>query len=150
MKPSHFVALAAVLALALGLWAAAGQFRPRGKPAESHSDAAPLADPSADMVTRAMQGVAAVPDSAEIKARWQNEVRGVELAGLDDAQREMFVRFANAGRCTCGCGYTLAGCKASDMSCEVSGNRLEALLDSIRTGKIRSAKGLRERPATKG
>lgn len=146
MKTSHLIAFAAVVALALGLWAASGRFRPLGgRPAT-----VPDGDPGADVVARAMEGVPAAVDSAEIKARWQDEVRGVELAGLDRAQRELFVRFANAGMCTCGCGYTLAGCKASDMSCEVSGARLEALLDSIRAGRIRSAKGIRERPSTQG
>ena len=92
----------------------------------------------------------AVVDSAELKTRWHDEVRGVDLAGLDGARRELFVRYANAGMCTCGCGYTLAGCKASDMSCEISGARLEALRDSIGAGWIRDAKGIRERPGRAG
>lgn len=150
MKPSHFIAVAAIVVLALGLWVAAGQFRPSGDSTAPAPGDASLADPGTGVVERAMQGVPVVVDSAEIKARWQDEVRGVELDGLDEAQRELFVRFANAGMCTCGCGYTLAGCKASDMSCEASGARLDVMLDSIRTGKIRSAKGIRERPAKAG
>ena len=150
VKPSHFIALAAVAALGLGVWAASTRFRPPARPAAPVSGAATLPDPGADVVARAMEGVAAPVDSAEIKSRWHDEVRGVEIADLDPAQRELFVRYANAGRCTCGCGYTLAGCKASDMSCEESGARLETMLDSIRTGKLRSAKGIRERPAKAG
>lgn len=85
-------------------------------------------------------------DSSVIKNRWHDEVSGLDLAGLDLRRHELFIRFANAERCTCGCGYTLAGCRASDMSCEVSGPRLAALLDSVRLGRIRSASGLRARP----
>lgn len=146
MPRSVIIGLLAVAVLALGISAAWRHFapsRPAGPPT-----GAELADPGADVIARAMRDVPVPPaDSAEIKSRWHDEVRGIELAGVSDPQRELFVRFANAERCTCGCGYTLAGCKASDMSCEVSGARLEALLDSIRTGRIRSARGLRERPA---
>jgi len=142
MKRSHAVGLVALAALALGLWAARGSFAPRGGP--------PAAEPDDDVVARAMAGVTAPVDSAEIKSRWHDEVRGVDLEGLDAAQLELLVRFANARGCTCGCGYTLAGCKASDMSCEESGARLEALRDSIRAGQLRSATGIRERPARAG
>jgi hypothetical protein len=86
-------------------------------------------------------------DSMAIKSRWLDFVHGVDLAALGEPRRGLFLRFVNAERCTCGCGYTLAGCRASDMSCDVSGPRIEALLDSVRSGKIRSARGLRERPA---
>lgn len=85
-------------------------------------------------------------DSTAIKHRWVDEVRGVDVAALDPDQRVLFVRLANARECTCGCGYTLAGCKASDMTCEVSGAALEALRDSVITGKIVVARGIRERP----
>jgi hypothetical protein len=85
-------------------------------------------------------------DSTAIKQRWVNEVRGVDVSMLDPDMRTLFVRFANARQCTCGCGYTLAGCKASDMTCEVSGAALEALRDSIRLGRIVTARGIRERP----
>jgi hypothetical protein len=89
---------------------------------------------------------AAEDDSAAIKHRWIEVVSGIELAGLTPAKRDLFLRFANAESCTCGCGYTLAGCRASDMSCAVSGPRLEALLDSVRAGRITRADGVRERP----
>ena len=89
-------------------------------------------------------------DSTAFKQRWLDEVRGIDLTGLDAAQRERFLRFANAGRCTCGCGYTLAACRASDMTCEVSGARLEALRDSIRAGQLTRMRGIRARPPTGG
>ncbi|HEY3215273.1 MAG TPA: hypothetical protein VGK93_02145 [Candidatus Eisenbacteria bacterium] len=58
------------------------------------------------------------------------------------------MQFANAERCTCGCGYTLAGCRAYDPTCEVSLPRIEGLLDSVRDGHIREARGVRSRPPT--
>ena len=88
----------------------------------------------------------ATDDSTAIKTRWVEEVPGFDPAGLDAARREIFVRFANAERCTCGCGYTLAACRAFDSSCEVSGPRVQSLLDSVRAGRIRSASGIRKPP----
>ena len=86
------------------------------------------------------------PDSADIKSAWHDDVAGAELDGLTLAQRAIFLRYANSESCTCGCGYTLTGCLASDMSCEVSGSAITALLDSVRSGRIRGARGLRLRP----
>src|SRR5213594_1876317 len=53
-------------------------------------------------------------DSTAIKTRWVEEVPGVGVATLDPARREIFIRFANAEHCTCGCGYTLAACRVYD------------------------------------
>ena len=61
------------------------------------------------------------------------------------AQRALFVRVANSYRCTCGCGFTLATCRAYDAQCPVSGPRVRALRDSVRAGLV-SARGLRQRP----
>ena len=147
MNRSLLIGLAAVAALALGVAAWWGQFHhPAPAPPPSSAE---LANPAGDVVAQAMKNAPAVPaaDSAAIKSRWQDDVRGADLGGLDPKQKEVFLRFANAERCTCGCVYTLAGCKASDMSCEVSGGMISALLDSIRGGKIRNARGVRARPA---
>ena len=72
-------------------------------------------------------------------------MRGVDVAGLTPAQRALFVRVANSYRCTCGCGFTLATCRAYDAQCPVSGPRVRALRDSVRAGLV-SARGLRQRP----
>jgi len=89
---------------------------------------------------------APAPDSTAIKNAWHDEVQGIDATLLTPKQHELFVRLANAERCTCGCGYTLAGCLASDMTCEISGASAAALLDSIRAGRITHARGVRERP----
>ncbi|HTO90848.1 MAG TPA: hypothetical protein VMJ70_06910 [Candidatus Sulfotelmatobacter sp.] len=143
--------LAALLVLA-GAYVALGPLAPRPAPKSSPPTAAELDHPGEDVVAKAMAGLprdgGASVDSSAIKARWHDEVNGMDLSPLTPAQREIFLRFANSERCTCGCGYTLAGCKASDMSCEISGPRLDALMDSVRTGKIRSARGVRARPSS--
>jgi hypothetical protein len=91
-----------------------------------------------------------VPDSTEIKTGWRDEVRGIDLAVFTPTQRELFVRYANAEPCTCGCGFTLAACRENDLTCPVSLPRVEGLRDSVLAGHITSARGLRERPQAPG
>jgi hypothetical protein len=138
---ARWIGLAAFAALLAGLAVGYVQWRRATAPP-------PLPPIDIDAIHGGVPGASQMAelDSAAIKARWVEDVRGLDLAGLPAARRAIFVRYANAERCTCGCGYTLAGCRASDMSCEVSGPRLEALLDSVRTGRITSASGLRQRP----
>lgn len=155
---AHWVALVALAILAAGLGVAAWQSRPAHPPGfpSRTTRPAPGAEPGAEVIEEALrqspsvEGAQTPVDSAAFKQRWLDEVRGVDLAGLDSARFELFLRFANAERCTCGCGYTLAGCRASDMTCDVSGPRLDALLDSVRAGHIRRARGIRARPHTRG
>jgi hypothetical protein len=99
-----------------------------------------------------MKDAPAVPpppvDSTEIKMRWQDEIAGLDLGPLSKHQREVFLSAANSQRCTCGCGFTLAACRAYDAECETSGPKVEALFDSVRAGRITRATGLRKRPAS--
>jgi len=84
-------------------------------------------------------------DSTALKTGWRDDVRGIDLAAFTPKQRELFVRYANAEPCTCGCGFTLAACRAYDLTCPVSLPRVEALRDSVLAGLVTSAAGLRER-----
>jgi hypothetical protein len=144
------IGLAAVAVLVAGLVLALRPLVPR-KPLPPPT-AAELANPGGDVVARAMKGAPAVPpppvDSTEIKQRWQDEIADLDLSGLTTRQREIFLRRANSERCTCGCGFTLAACRAYDAECETSGPRVAALLDSVRAGRITSAAGLRRRPGS--
>lgn len=149
----HWVAIVAIVVLLAGVAIAWRQSRvprmPGPSPAPSGAAGQTAEEPSGPVVEQALRQAmpAAAPiDSAVYKQRWIEEVRGADLTGLDHARRERFLRFANAEQCTCGCGYTLAGCRASDMTCDVSGPRIAALLDSVRSGTIASARGLRARP----
>jgi hypothetical protein len=151
---AHWIAIVALVILAAGLGVAVWQSRPVRAPVIPPQAAgpAPGAEPGEQVIEQALlqtpsvQGHQTPMDSTAFKQRWLDEVRDVDLDGLDPARLDLFMRFANAERCTCGCGYTLAGCRASDMTCDVSGPRLEALLDSIRVGHITRARGIRTRP----
>lgn len=146
-RPTGWIAGLVLAALVAGLALAWMQSRPQHPP----TPAVPAigAEPGEDVIGEALdqlRDTAAVFDSTAYKQRWLDEVRNVELAGLDEKQREWFIRFANARQCTCGCGFTLATCRESDMTCDVSTSGLDALVDSIRAGRITNARGIRARP----
>jgi hypothetical protein len=135
----------AIAVLVLGVSLAYQQSRVPRTPEPS-----PVPDePESTVIEQALRQSSPI-DSTEYKQRWLDEVRDAEVAGLDPARAEVFLRFANARQCTCGCGYTLAGCRASDMTCDVSGAELAALLDSVRAGHITRARGIRARPRAGG
>ena len=139
-----WIALAAFVALVAGIAIAWQQTRPRGAPPPVGVE-----EPDGQAIDQALQQVVPI-DSTEFKQRWLDEVRGVEVSDLDAAGRDLFVRLANGEQCTCGCGYTLAGCRASDMTCEISSVRVQALHDSVRAGHISTARATRKRPRDGG
>jgi hypothetical protein len=150
----HWLALVAIAVLVAGVGIAWRQSRvPRVPGSQAAPAAEPATEPSTEppgqVVEQALRQAAPF-DSAAFKQRWIDEVRGADLSGLDSTRRELFLRFANAEQCTCGCGYTLAGCRASDMTCDISGPRVTALLDSVRTGRLHGARGIRSRPHPTG
>jgi hypothetical protein len=152
-RPTRWIAALAVAALATGLSLAWLKSRPPRPPQNAGGPAArpqPGDDVIAQALEQARDTVAAPIDSTAYKQRWLDEVRNVDLTGLDPKQRDLFVRFANAQRCTCGCGFTLATCRESDMTCDVSTSRIAALVDSIRAGRITNARGIRVRPLHAG
>lgn len=139
-RASRLIGAAAIVALVLGISVLASQWRPR--PVEVPL---PVADDTSEAVVG--QALEQIPlDSTAIKSEWRDEIRGIDVARLSESEREIFVRFANAERCTCGCGYTLAACRVYDTTCPVSGPILEKLRDSVAAGWIRSAAGIRQRP----
>jgi len=135
-RRTPWIALIALVAFAGGLAVAVGRWGDVRRVAGGA--AAPAGAPSGAPAPDA--------DSAALRVRWVDDVKGLEFADLDPRRREVFLRFANARSCTCGCGYTLAGCRAYDPTCEVSLPLAQALLDSVRSGAVSSARGLRERP----
>jgi hypothetical protein len=148
ISPIALIALA-VLLVGLAAWASSWHALPKlssfGLGGSGAGGQAVAPDTSSDAVIERALAIAGA-DSARMRAKWHDDVRDMDLATLDAKKRDVFVRFANAERCTCGCGFTLAGCRASDMTCETSGPRLTALLDSVRSGSIRNADGLRRGP----
>jgi len=154
----HWLALVAIAVLVAGVGIAWRQSRVPRVPGYQAAPASepttgplgePPGEPPGQVVEQALRQAARF-DSTAFKQRWIDEVRGADLSGLDSTRRELFLRFANAEQCTCGCGYTLAGCRASDMTCDISGPRIAALLDSVRAGRIHGARGIRSRPHPTG
>ncbi len=130
----RWIGAIAVLPLLAGAAAAVWQWERARRPVPPASSAEQ--DPVGEDVIRHALEQAGAAISGE-KTRWVDTVPGVDLALLDDASRTRFLRFANAQRCTCGCGYTLAACRNYDAECEVSLPRVEALFDSVRRGTRR-------------
>jgi len=144
----HWVAVVAIAVLLAGIAIAWRQSRVPRLPEASSGAPAAVEEPSGPVVEQALKQAATAPpiDSTAYKQRWIHVVRGADLGGLNRRQQELFLRFANAEQCTCGCGYTLAGCRESDMTCDISGARIAALLDSVRAGQVTSARGIRAQP----
>ena len=57
------------------------------------------------------------------------EIKVIDFSGLDAKQKQGALEAANAARCTCGCGMTLAQCVATDSTCPVR----EGNIDRIKT-----------------
>ncbi len=153
---ARWVALIAVLFVSGGIGLAAWQWRGEtgGNPGAGGSvDAAPeraqtdapIDEPEEAAVEHALRLTPGYSARAN-KERWVEVIPGIDVADLTELQRDVFVHAANSRRCTCGCGYTLAGCRRFDPDCDVSLPRVEALLDSVRGGKLVDIEGLRPRP----
>jgi hypothetical protein len=149
LRPSLLIGVVVALLFAGGLFAAWKLGHPAAIPPSATSGSAADPDTSADaVVDQALGQIPAPTDSAEIKTGWRNDVRGIDLDALAPRQRTLMLRYANSEMCTCGCGFTLAACRTYDLTCPVSGPKVEALRDSIVAGRITSAAGLRERLTT--
>lgn len=151
MNRTLVIGVVSVALLVTGLWLAFAPMAP--KPPLPPPGAGELGDPGEDVVARAMRDAPVPPapvDSTEIKQRWQDDVPELELAALTAEQREVFLRHANTRRCSCGCGFTLAACRAYDSQCDVSGPRIAALFDSVRAGRITRVAGMRQRRRAEG
>ena len=60
------------------------------------------------------------------------EIKVVDFSGLDAKQKRSALEAANAARCTCGCGMTLAQCVATDSTCpirESNVGRIRSMVD---------------------
>ena len=47
------------------------------------------------------------------------EIKVIDFSELDAKQKRSALEAANAARCTCGCGMTLAQCVATDSTCPI-------------------------------
>jgi hypothetical protein len=55
------------------------------------------------------------------------EIKVIDFSGLDAKQKRGALVAANAARCTCGCGMTLAQCVATDSSCPIRQDNVEKI-----------------------
>ena len=60
------------------------------------------------------------------------EIKVVDLSGLDATQKRGVLETANAQRCTCGCGMTLAQCIATDSTCPIRQDNVEKLKTMVK------------------
>ncbi len=141
-QSSGFRRLVVMLAIVASLAAAAVVYRDSYRHDDSHVP--PLVSLAPDDSLARARRLAGV-DSTK-KNEWVDEIPSADLTSLDPARVEIFLRFANARRCTCGCGFTLAACRRFDPTCEISGPLVAALLDSVSRGLVADVRGLRKRP----
>ena len=57
----------------------------------------------------------------------EDDILVVDFSSLTDTQKRTALREANAARCTCGCGMTLAQCVSTDMTCPVRTPNIERI-----------------------
>jgi hypothetical protein len=55
------------------------------------------------------------------------EIKVIDFSGLDAKQKRGALEAANAARCTCGCGMTLAQCVATDSTCPIRDSNVETI-----------------------
>jgi hypothetical protein len=149
MTGARWIALGSLAVLAAGV--AAAYLHGRVPPPSAPVAAAPeslVVEPPEGVEIAIEQAFKQLPGGEERaeRVRWVGEIPGLAYDDLAPERREIFLRFANAERCTCGCGYTLAGCRVYDSTCETSQPLIVALLDSVRAGQIASAAGIRPVP----
>jgi SEC-C motif len=55
----------------------------------------------------------------------------VNFSGLNASQKKVALRAANAARCTCGCGMTLAQCVSTDSSCPIRTDNIARIKEMV-------------------
>jgi hypothetical protein len=59
------------------------------------------------------------------------EIKVIDFSGLDATQKRGALEAANAARCTCGCGMTLAQCVATDSTCPIRESNVEKIKNLV-------------------
>jgi hypothetical protein len=69
----------------------------------------------------------------------EREIKVVDFSGLDARQKQSALEAANAARCTCGCGMTLAQCVATDSTCPIREDnigRIKTIVNQAQSSKF--------------
>lgn len=83
------------------------------------------------MVRLAYLGIQA--NSPEWKTRFQEEFPGLEAAAsLPQESRRVVVQWANAEKCSCRCGFTVASCLKLDSTCPNRPSNLQRVAERIK------------------
>lgn len=143
-QASGFRRLVVMLAIVASVAAAIVVLRDSAGRGSAPAPAPPAAELGPEDSTARADRLAGI-DSTK-KNEWVDVIPDADLSGLSAARVEVFLRFANARRCTCGCGFTLAACRRFDSTCDVSGPLVAALLDSVSRGLVTDTRSLRKRP----
>ncbi|HEX3646318.1 MAG TPA: hypothetical protein VHT95_11975 [Vicinamibacterales bacterium] len=59
------------------------------------------------------------------------EIKVIDFSGLDAKQKRGALEAANAARCTCGCGMTLAQCVATDSTCPIRDSNIDRIKNLV-------------------
>jgi len=62
------------------------------------------------------------------------EIPGIDFSTLSDLQRKTVLERANRQNCTCGCGYTIAGCRHLDTTCGTNLPLAQQIVAQVRAG----------------
>ncbi len=65
----------------------------------------------------------------------EDDIKVVRFDDLDSKQKRTALESANAARCTCGCGMTLAQCVSTDMSCPVREPNIERIKTMVQEAR---------------
>src|SRR4249919_2017147 len=57
----------------------------------------------------------------------EREIKVIDFSGLEPAKKREVLEAANAARCNCGCGMTLAQCIATDSTCPIRQDNIDKL-----------------------
>ena len=65
-------------------------------------------------------GNSGLPVKSILEQTSYNEIPGIDLSVLSEDDRKKVMQRTNVEKCSCGCGFTIAGCRHLDISCGVS------------------------------
>lgn len=68
----------------------------------------------------------------------EQDIGVVDFSVLDDGGKRTALRAANAARCTCGCGMTLAQCVATDSTCPIRERNVQRINTIVEETKAAS------------
>ena len=57
----------------------------------------------------------------------EREIKVIDFSGLEPEKKREVLEAANAARCNCGCGMTMAQCIATDSTCPIRTTNIDKL-----------------------